>query len=152
MGSKTVLFADDDKDFRQFMTEAFTEVAGEIKMELIVTEAVDGAEAIKFFDESLDKGKSFDIVVTDYMMPSASGLDVIKHIINKNPVPIIVISAYKDRSTDDFVKEGALFFLSKPFKFEQMVKAFSEIVTYSLVKEDISRALESIKELENITS
>jgi len=44
------------------------EVANEIKIELIVTEAVDGAEAIKFFDESLDKGKSFDIVVTSSMM------------------------------------------------------------------------------------
>ncbi len=119
---------------------------------MIVTEAVDGAEAIKLFDESLDKGKSFDIVITDYMMPSASGLDVIKHIIEKNPVPIVVISAYKEQSSADFIKEGALFFLSKPFKFEQIVKAFSEIVSYSLVKEDISRALESIKALENITS
>ena len=152
MNRKSVLFADDDKDFRSFMKEVIEEVSKNIKTELIVTEAQDGAEAIKLFDESINKKNPFDIVVTDYRMPSASGFQVIKHIIETNPVPIIVISAYKEVKAVDFIKEGAIIFISKPFQFKQINSAFSEVVSLTLVKEDIKRAKELIKELEKLTS
>ncbi|NVM02973.1 MAG: response regulator [Candidatus Helarchaeota archaeon] len=152
MEKRSVLFADDDRDFRSFMKDAIEEVSKNIETELIITEAQDGAEAIKLFDESINQKKPFDIVVTDYMMPSASGLQVIKHIIKTNPVPIIVMSAYKEAETVDFIKEGAIIFISKPFQFAQIISAFSEAVSLSLVEEDIKKAEESIKELEKLTS
>lgn len=151
MNRKSVLFADDDNDFRSFMKDAIAEVSKNIKTELIITEAHDGAEAIMLFDESINQKNPFDIVVTDYMMPSASGIQVIKHIIKTNPVPIIVISAYKEAESVDFIKEGAILFISKPFKFKQINSAFSEAVSLTLVKEDIKRAKELIKELDNLT-
>ncbi len=152
MKRKSVLFADDDKDFRSFMKETIEEVSKNIETELIITEAQDGAEAIRLFDESISKKTPFDIVVTDYMMPSASGLQVIKHIIKTKPVPIIVLSAYKEAESVDFIKEGAIIFISKPFQFKQINSAFSEAVSLTLVKEDIKRAKELIKELEKLTS
>jgi len=152
MKRKSVLFADDDEDFRNFMKEALEEVSKNIETELTITEAHDGAEAIRLFDESVNQKNPFDIVVTDYMMPSASGLQVIKHIIKINPVPIIVVSAYKEAESVNFVKEGAIIFISKPFQFKQINSAFSEAVSLTLVKEDIKRAKELIKELEKLTS
>ena len=151
MVSKKVLFADDDIDFRSFMKEAIEEISSEINTKLIVTEAYDGAEAIRLFNESIDNNEPFDIVITDYMMPGASGLQVIKHIMEKNPIPTIVISGYRESEKVDFIMEGAIIFISKPFLFEQMVKAFSEAVSFSMVEEDIKKSEDIIKRLEKLT-
>ena len=105
MPSKRVLFADDDVDFRGFMKEAIEEISVEIKTELVVTEAHDGTEAIQLYNEAIEKKEPFDIVITDYMMPGASGLQVIKNIMEKNPVPTIVISGYRESENVDFIKE-----------------------------------------------
>lgn len=150
MPSKRVLFADDDVDFRGFMKEAIEEISREIKTELIVTEAHDGTEAIQLYNEAIEKNEPYDIVITDYMMPGASGLQVIKNIMQKNPVPTIVISGYRESENVDFIKEGAIIFVSKPFMFEQMVRAFSEAVSIAMVEEDIKKAEEYIKKLENL--
>jgi CheY-like chemotaxis protein len=152
MKSKNILFADDDADLRNFMKEVFQEVSKGIKTDLIITEAKDGAEAIQLFDESIQKENPFDIVVTDYMMPVASGLQVIKHVIKTHPVPIIVISAYNKEDDIDFIKEGALIFISKPFTLEQINYALSDAVSFSLVEEDIEKAEKLIKILEKLTS
>lgn len=152
MKSKNVLFADDDADIRSFMKDVFQEVSEGIKTDLIITEATNGAEAIQLFDQSIQKEKPFDIVVTDYIMPVASGLQVIKHVIKTHPVPIIVVSAYNRANDIDFIKEGALIFISKPFTLEQITYALSDAVSISLVKEDVEKAEKLIKILEKLTS
>ncbi|MFC1562840.1 response regulator [candidate division KSB1 bacterium] len=152
MNKRTVLFADDDKDFRAFMREIIDELSKDINVELDVTEAKDGSEAINLYSESIKKNKPFDFVVTDYKMPLASGLELIKYIVKTKPVPIIVISAYSEPHPNEFVKEGAIIFISKPFTIEQIASAFSEAISLSLVENDIKRAREIIKELEKLTS
>ena len=152
MKSKNILFADDDADLRNFMKEVFQEVSEVIKTDLIITEATNGAEAIQLFDQSIQQEKPFDIVVTDYMMPVATGLQVIKHVIKTHPVPIIVISAYNKADDIDFIKEGALLFISKPFTMKQITDALSDAVSIILVKEDIEKAEKIIKILEKLTS
>ncbi|MCL5019568.1 MAG: response regulator, partial [Patescibacteria group bacterium] len=94
MEQKKVLFADDDADFRDFMRDAIIEVSDAIGVKISITEAKDGKEAISMFDEAYKQNSSFDFVVTDYKMPLATGVDVIRHIVNTTPVPIIVISGH----------------------------------------------------------
>ena len=147
-----VLFADDDSAFREFMVEAIEDISNEIKIKLDVTEAKDGSEAINLYSDAIKRKKPFNIVVTDYKMPVASGLDVIKHIIKIKPVPIIVLSAFSEPKPDEFVKEGAILFISKPFNMSVITSAISEAVSLSLVDADIKKAKEIIKELEKLTS
>lgn len=150
MEQKRVLFADDDADFRDFMRDAVSEVSTAIGVDIIITEAKDGKEAITLFDESCEQKNPFDFVVTDYKMPIATGIDVIRHIVNTSPVPIIVISGHKEAEVVDFIREGAIIFVSKPFQFEKMCSAFQAAISLSLSKDDIHKVDDAIRRLESL--
>jgi len=152
MRKMTVLFADDDSSFRDYMTEAIGEISNEIEVEFDVTEATDGSIAIDLYDDAIEKDKPFDFVITDHKMPKKSGLHLVKHIIKTKPVPIIVLSGYSEPEPNEFIKNGAILFISKPFRFEQISAAFSEAVSLSLTDEDIKKAEEVIEKLEKLTS
>ncbi len=145
MEIKKVLFADDDPDFREFMREAVHELGKALDLDIRLTEANDGAEAIKLFDSS-----RFDFVLTDYKMPRATAVDVIRHIVHTNPVPIIVISGFNEAEEVDFVSEGAIIFVSKPFNFETMRAAFQTASNLSIVDDDLVRAKSVIDRLEKL--
>ena len=145
MERKRVLFADDDPDFRDFMRDAVGEIGSILGVEIELIEAPDGAEAIRLFDSSL-----FDFVLTDYKMPKATAVDVIRHIMHTNPVPIIVISGVKEAANVDFVSEGALIFVSKPFNFETVCNAFQAVLNLCIADEDLIKAKWAIKRLEKL--
>ena len=135
-----VLVADDDHDFRDFFTTILVEIQQEIGVTLTLQTAQNGDEAIAMFDRALQEGKAFDIVITDYKMPGKSGVDVVRHVCEKHPVPILVLSAFPEAQVFDFVKEGAIKFLSKPFQFEQLIQAISDAIDLSGTGHDIRRA------------
>ncbi|MBF0472556.1 MAG: response regulator [Nitrospirae bacterium] len=70
-------------------------------------------EGLKRFDEM-----NFDIVVTDIRMKEMNGLEVLKHIRQKNDnTKIIVITGYAMVDTSRKAMElGAFDFIAKPFK------------------------------------
>ena len=64
-----ILVVEDDTTINQVICEFLKENHYE------VTAVFDGAEALRIFEE-----KSFDLIVLDVMLPSMSGLDVLKEI------------------------------------------------------------------------
>ena len=147
MECKKVLFADDDADFREFMQDAIVEINKTLGMEFELTAASDGAEAIKIFDNS-----SFDFILTDYKMPKATAVDVIRHVVHTNPVPVIVISGFKEAETVDFVAEGAIIFVTKPFSYETMCEAFQTAVSLTISEADLTKAKAAVEKLEKLIS
>jgi len=78
--------------------------------EVVVAE--DGRKAIKVLDE-----ETFDLILTDLMLPFVTGTQIIEHIKNKYPkIPVIVLSTstQEDIITDAF-KMGVDDFITKPF-------------------------------------
>jgi len=76
-----ILIIGDDLDIRQWL-RAILESDGHD-----ITGAEDGLEAI-----DLHKIKSFDLIITDIMMPKKSGFEVIKELKTSDPdLPIIVV-------------------------------------------------------------
>ena len=145
MDRKTILFADDDKEFREFMRDAIRIIGGKIHVDFEVIEAIDGEEAVSLFNSH-----KIDFVVTDYKMPKATAVDVIRHIVNSNPVPIIVISGYKEAESVDFVAEGAIIFVRKPFELDHITKAFQnaiELISSPVDHEKAKRAIENLEKL-----
>ncbi|MEO1052550.1 MAG: chemotaxis-specific protein-glutamate methyltransferase CheB [Bacteroidota bacterium] len=57
-----------------------------------------------------------DVVITDLIMPEYDGLYAVKHIMEKRPVPIILLSSLGRESTDVFeaLNAGAFDFIDKP--------------------------------------
>jgi two-component system chemotaxis response regulator CheB len=84
----------------------------------VVGVAHDGEEALKKIDELKPT-----LITLDVNMPVMDGGTALKHIMIKNPCPIVVISRLGSKPPEnilDFLRLGAVDFLSKPKKSEEM--------------------------------
>jgi len=103
-----VVVADDSATSRQLL-RAVLEDEGDI---IVVAEAHDGAEAIELVTQHRP-----DIVVMDVHMPVLDGLAATKEIMLRAPVPILIVSAVRQRDVDlslSATQAGALMALAKP--------------------------------------
>ena len=78
-----------------------------------------GDEAI----ELLNRNNDFDVIITDLMLPGASGIEVLKASRELNPeASVILITAYATvDSAVDAMKAGAFDYLTKPFNNDQVL-------------------------------
>lgn len=107
----SILFVEDEERLRDVLLEAAA-------LEGYAVEGVPTAEAAL---ELLAK-KSFDIIVTDVMLPGMSGLDLLPHITRLNPEAVaIVITAFGTIEVAvEAMKRGASDFLTKPFELDTL--------------------------------
>jgi two-component system, sensor histidine kinase and response regulator len=99
-----------------------------------VTTAPNGAEGIK----SLRK-ESFDLVITDLVMPEVDGFQVLEYLKAYSPDTVVVVmTAYVSAgSAIDAMRKGAYDYLSKPFEFELM----KATITRALEKAHLQKSL-----------
>lgn len=109
---KRILVADDDEDGR-VLTAYVLQDAG-----FDVESAVDGQEALEKI-----RAHQPDLVVLDLMMPKIDGWTVLEQI-RRGPdaPPVVVLTARVDYDTlARGAREGAVAYLSKPFRFEDLI-------------------------------
>ena len=91
MNIKKILLVEDEKIAREGVRDFL------ISRGYLVTEAVDGEEAVKKFYES---GQSvFDLVILDVMLPKMNGILVLKEIRKRSKVPVLMLTALSDEGT-----------------------------------------------------
>ena len=111
---KTVLIAEDEKSIREFIT---------INLKLggyNIIEASDGIEAIALFDANEDK---IDIALLDIMMPGKDGVEVCRHIREKNKNTGIIFLSAKTQEQDKIsgLVSGADDYITKPFSPSELL-------------------------------
>ena len=88
------------------------------------------ASAEEFLERSPIEGPS--CVVLDVTLPSLSGLDLQKRIVDRVDMPIIFITGYGDvPTTVEAMKTGAVEFLTKPFDDDVLVNAIGQALERS---------------------
>lgn len=93
-----------------------------------------GHEVIAFGrgDEALDaiRANPPDLVISDVRMSPVDGIQVMNAVRSMTPpVPIILITAYNNRLTEDSAREkGASAYLYKPFTMQQLVTAVDSVI------------------------
>ncbi|OEU67598.1 MAG: sigma-54-dependent Fis family transcriptional regulator [Desulfovibrio sp. S3730MH75] len=89
------------------------------------------AEALSLLDEL-----SIDLIITDYRMPEATGLDLIKHVRANHPdTEIMMITGYPTiTGAVEAIKDGAGEYLPKPFTTEELLSTVQRIVDRLLQK------------------
>lgn len=93
-----------------------------------VTTARDGREAARLID-----GRTFDLVITDLLMPQVDGIELLTHVKATRPgLPVIAVSGGADYFGDSnllevAVKMGARFTLVKPFSPRQLLNAVTAV-------------------------
>lgn len=99
------------------------------KWNAVVTEAVNGLEAIKCFEEN-----EFDLLLVDLEMPELDGAGVVAHIRKTTPnLPIIAFTAaVYDHMQADLIYKGFNDFIPKPFRPDDLRQKLIHYVAMSL--------------------
>jgi len=119
MNKTKVLIAEDNPD-SQGLLRTILESEG-----FIVTAASDGEKAIDILREIKP-----DILVTDLLLPTVSGGDLIRHVrrtAELAQIPIVVISAYGDDYAADALAVGANVVLKKPLDSDLLVDTLKQL-------------------------
>ncbi len=109
-----VLLVDDEALIRMGMRVMLQDLGYQV-----VGEAADGQEAIEKV-AALDP----DVVIMDIKMPVMDGLEATRRIMATHPVPIIVLTAYGQRSlVEEAADAGVLAYLMKPVRESDIAPA-----------------------------
>ena len=106
MDNIKVLMVDDERRMRKLVSDFLT------RKGYIVIEAGDGEEALDRFYAD----KDISLVILDVMMPKMNGWDVCREIRKNSKVPIIMLTAKSDESSElNGFECGADEYIAKPF-------------------------------------
>jgi two-component system cell cycle sensor histidine kinase/response regulator CckA len=78
--------------------------------------------------KAIQAGKRWDLYVLDNCMPGLTGLELAKKLkkLDDN-APIIIVSGFLDEELEDYIENTkGLFFLSKPFKRQELATLVQE--------------------------
>ncbi len=123
-----ILIVEDEKNVGDLLGEILAADDRSIKV------SYDGAGAIREL-----KRKKYDLVVTDIMLPGATGMDVLREAKTLYPHTIvIIITGYASLETAiEAVREGAYDYLRKPFRLDEIKIAVNNACEkISLIREN----------------
>ncbi|MGK5092912.1 ATP-binding protein [Deltaproteobacteria bacterium TL4] len=122
-GNEHVLLVDDEPIVNN-VGAAFLKTLG-----YRVSSFTDSEEALKAFES---KPQDFQLVITDYMMPHLTGVQLIKKMKTLRPeIPTLLVTGYSDLETEANLKEwGCDGILAKPYELKQL----SQVISLSLAK------------------
>jgi two-component system chemotaxis response regulator CheY len=107
-----ILVADDSSTMRKIIIRSLNAVG-----RTDVVEAADGNEAVARFE-----AETVELVLTDWNMPGKNGLEVIRHIRERNAsVPIIMVTTEAEKQRVlEAIQAGVTDYLVKPFTSEAL--------------------------------
>ena len=131
-GDHRILLVDDDPDVLDILGDFIAVFGFEYET------ATDGLDAV----ERLKHG-TFNIVLTDMMMPNMDGMELLHHIHNNYPdTKVMVVTGYDRTFTyTDVINAGASDFISKPFNPDELEAKINRII----------REIELMRQLEHLS-
>jgi len=109
---------------------------------LKVDVSFDGIKALALYEDKIKNDETYDIVLSDIVMPNMDGVELSKAIKKINPMQnVVILSAYKETNyLLEFLNLGIRRFIPKPVDFSSLLDELS-LVCLAIYKE---------KELSNI--
>lgn len=81
----------------------------------------------------IQRDEPFDMLISDFMLPGISGIDLINQVRQNGPtahLPIVMISGHNNYAMGERAREaGANAFLNKPFTLMQLRSTVSQLLT-----------------------
>jgi DNA-binding NtrC family response regulator len=104
-----------------------------IGLEMKGYHVVNADSASKALNLLYGDGNSVDMVVTDYLMPTMNGMELLAAIRRFRPsLPVIIMTAYAETSlVIEALKNHCDAFIEKPFKPEALVLEIERVMWYS---------------------
>jgi len=120
-GTETILLVEDDNSVREFAVSALRSLG------YTIHEATSAMQAIQMI---VQKNLTFDLLITDLVMPEISGKELVDKLSISDPhLTVLFTSGYTDGTiaTDGFLEEGVNF-LHKPYSVQQLSAKIREIL------------------------
>ncbi len=137
MNKLRILIVDDESIIRIDLRERLTQMGHEV-----VGEAWSGEEAIVKAQELKP-----DLIFLDIKMPGMDGLEALAHINEQGARPVIVLTAFSDRTFIEKAAElGAAAYMMKPFEEHQILPAIHLAVSHFEELQSLRAENESLKE------
>jgi two-component system, NtrC family, response regulator HydG len=85
-----------------------------------------GKDGLKTFHS-----RNFDMVLLDYRLPDATGMDILTEMKNaKSDVPVVIMTSFNDiRTAVKAIKSGALEYITKPVNPEELLMVVDQALT-----------------------
>ena len=109
LSAPRVLVIDDERYVRGLLSELLTVWGCEADV------AASGAEGLALFKE-----KSYDLVLTDYMMPGGSGLEFVENVRNRDADVGVIMLTASGAEMDNHVRRLGFTLLRKPLQIERL--------------------------------
>lgn len=120
-GSGHILLVEDEDMVRAVAERALT------RQGYTVESASEGEEALGLLAAQEDEEQSFDMIVSDVVMPNMDGPTMAKHVRKTYPdMPILFMSGYAEQQLRKSIDLDKVNFLPKPFSVAQMAEAVGE--------------------------
>jgi diguanylate cyclase (GGDEF)-like protein len=137
-----ILLVDDDPAIIEILSGLMTHFG------YVSDTARNGKDAVEKLQEH-----SYQIVLTDMMMPGMSGMDLLKHISSHYPQTKVMVLTGYDRSFSytDVIKAGASDFISKPFNTDELEAKINRLAREIGLVQQLERLsiLDSLTDLYN---
>lgn len=133
-----ILLVDDEEGIRCVLNKGLTMRGFECD------EAENGDKALEKLEE-----KQADLVIMDINMPGRSGCEVLPDITSRYPETAVIMSSGISEATviAECIKKGAQDYISKPFRFEQVLQSVNGTLDKRRVALDIQRYLQEMGNL-----
>jgi two-component system cell cycle sensor histidine kinase/response regulator CckA len=95
-----------------------------------VIEAANGVDAMDLYER---QGQSIDVVLTDVVMPSMGGADLVRSLRQRKPgIRVVFMSGYTQGALDiSEIDESTTRFLNKPFTYDQLLETLQALLQNS---------------------
>lgn len=124
---KNILIVDDERS----VTDSLS---------LILTEAGFQAFTAHNFGEALEilNQTPLDLVITDFCLPDATGIDVITHVKNETPeTEVILMTGHGSLDiTIEAIKRGAYYYLEKPYAIDKLLALVDRALEFAALRHE----------------
>jgi two-component system cell cycle sensor histidine kinase/response regulator CckA len=122
-GGGRILLVEDEDSVRLVTERALTRQGYE------VTTASDGEDGLEALRAALAAGKTFDLVVSDVVMPSMDGPTMARELRKLAPdLPVLFMSGYAEGQLRSEIDIARMHFIAKPFSIAQIGEKVAEVL------------------------
>ncbi len=120
--NRRILIVEDDREMSRFLSELLIEEGCDVKV------ANDGPSALEIYQKS-----SFDLVITDLMMPRMKGTELVRRLkaADSNALILLITAFGTIESAVEAMHAGAFHYLTKPFRSDELLihvqRAFEQL-------------------------
>lgn len=111
-----------------------------------------GEEALRLIDQSVARGKPYDLIITDHQMPEMDGITLVKKVKERlvnatNPIVLMLSSLEKTMVQHEAEKAGINKFLAKPIKLNDLVNHLALLFQQPAMQKEVRATIPAIKKL-----